>query len=187
MGPLGGPLGVDGGPLETTLGKQAALQNHWFYCINGYILAFERGLGGPWGGEVEAKTGGEELSGNRGAHQKNKNKTSEADEEKKGSQRSPRGSTLIDPGPPLGRSVRFTIIRPMFLLASLGRSKVLLGASGGALGGPRLPRGAPGGSPGGLGAVLGGPLGSLGAALGGRGPPSESTLGKQAALQNHWF
>ena len=54
------------------MGKQAALQNHWFYCINGYILALERGLGGTWGGEVEAKTGVEELRGNRGATKKQK-------------------------------------------------------------------------------------------------------------------
>ena len=44
-----------------------------------------------------------------------------------------------------------------------------------------------GGPPGGPGAALGGPLGDLGAALGGQGAPSESTFGKQAALQNHWF
>ena len=34
VGSLGAPrkaLGVDGGPMETTLGKQAALQNHWLY------------------------------------------------------------------------------------------------------------------------------------------------------------
>ena len=84
FGAPGGPLGVDGGPLETTLGKQAALQNHWFYYINGYILALERGLGGTWGGEVEAKTGVEELRGDRGAHKKTKTKRARADEEKKG-------------------------------------------------------------------------------------------------------
>ena len=134
---------------------------------------------------MEAKTGVEELRGNRGAHKKTKTKRARADEEKKGPQGPHKGSTIIDPGPPLGRSVRFTLIKPRFLLASLGRSKVLLGASGGGLGVPWLPQGAPGGSPGGLGAVLGGPLGDLGAALGGRGAPSESTFGKQAALQNH--
>jgi hypothetical protein len=145
---------------------------------------------GPWGtlvGEVEAKTGGDELNGDRGAHKETKTKRARADEEKKRPQGPPKGIPLIGPGSPLGRSVRFTSIKPMFLLASLGRSKVLLGASGGGLGAPRLPPGAPGGSPGGLGAVLGGPLGDLGAALGGRGAPSESTSGKQAALQNHWF
>ena len=71
-------------PSESTFGKQAALQNHWFYCINGYILALERGLGRTWGGEVEAKTGVEELRGNRGAHKKTKTKRAGADEEKKG-------------------------------------------------------------------------------------------------------
>ena len=65
-------------------------------------------LGDPGGGEVEAKTGGEELSGDRGAHQQNKNKTSEADEEKKGPQGHPRGSTIVDLGPPLCRTICFT-------------------------------------------------------------------------------
>jgi hypothetical protein len=136
---------------------------------------------------VETKTGGDELNGDRGAHNKPKTKRAGADGEKKGPQGHPRGIPLIDPGPPLGQSIRFTCIKPMFSLASLGCSDMLLGGSGGALGGPRLPPGAPGGPPGGLGAVLGGPLGDLGAALGGRGAPSESTSGKQAALQNHWF
>ena len=77
-------MGVDGGPLGTTLGKQAALQNHRFYCIKLHILALERRLGGTWGGEMEAQTGVEELRGNRGAHKKTKTKRARADEEKKG-------------------------------------------------------------------------------------------------------
>ena len=136
---------------------------------------------------METKTGGDELNGDRGAHSKQKTKRAGADGEKKGPQGHPRGIPLIDPGPPLGQSIRFTCIKPMFSLASLGCSKVLLGASGVGLGAPRLPPGAPGESPGGLGAVLGGPLGDLGAALGGRGAPSKSIFGKQATLQNHWF
>ena len=64
--------------------KQTALLNHLFYYINRYILALERGLGGTRGGEVEAKTGGEELSGDRGAHKKTKTKRAGTDEEKKG-------------------------------------------------------------------------------------------------------
>ena len=128
-------------------------------------------------GEVEAKTGGDELNGDRGAHKETKTKRARADEEKKGPQGPPKGIPLIDPGSPLGRSVRFTLIKPMFLLASLGRSKVLLGASGGVLGAPRLPPGAPGGPPGGLGAVLmgalGGPWGSLG--------------GPRGALREHFW
>ena len=74
-----------------------------------------------------------------------------------------------------------------FRLPTLGALRRSWGALGGPLGGPRLPPGTPGGSPGRLGAVLGGPLGDLGAALGGRGAPSESTSGKQAALQNGLF
>ena len=120
--------------------------------------------------------GGEELNGDRGADKKTKTKRAGADEEKKGPQGHPRGTTIIDPGPPLGRSIRFTFIKPMFSLVYLGCSKVLLGDSGGGLGAPRLPPGALGGPLGGLGAVLGGPLGDLGAALGGRGASSESTL-----------
>ena len=169
------------------MGKQAALQNHWFYSIDGYIWALERGLGGPWGGEVEANTGGDELHGDRGAHKNIKTKRAGADEEKKGPQGYLRGTTRIDLGPPLGRSVRFTCIKPMFSLVYLGCSKVLLGGSWGGLGGPKAhPRGS-WGTPWGARAVLGGPLGDLGAALGGRGAPSKSTSGKQAALQNHWF
>ena len=156
-------MGGRGAPSESTFGKQAALQNHWFYCINGYILALERGLGGTWGGEVEAKTGVEELRGNRGAHKKTETKRARADEEKKGPQGPPKGSTIIDPGPPLGRSVGFTGIKPMFLLASLGRSKVLLGSSGGGLGGPKAPPtgswGTPWGARGRPWGALGGPWG----------------------------
>ena len=82
---FGGPWGTLGlgdrkAPSESTFGKQAALQNHWFYCINWYILALERGLGGTRGGEVEATTGGQELSGDRGAHKKTKTKRAGADE-----------------------------------------------------------------------------------------------------------
>ena len=177
LGPLGGPLGVDGGPLETTLGKQAALQNHWFYCINGYIWALERGLGGPWGGEVEAKTGGEELSGDRGAHNKPKTKRAGADEEKKGPKGHPSGIPIIDPGPPLGRSIGFTSIRPMFLLASLGRSKVLLGASGGGPWGAQgFPEGLLVGPLGGSGPSLGGPWGTLGQPWEAEGRPQRALL-----------
>jgi hypothetical protein len=80
LGYLGAALGDRKAISESTFGKQAALQNHWFYCINWYILALERGLGGTRGGEVEAKTGGEELSGDRGAQKKTKTKRAGADE-----------------------------------------------------------------------------------------------------------
>jgi hypothetical protein len=80
LGYLGAALGDRKAISESTFGKQAALQNHWFYYINGYILGCERGLGGTRGGEVEAKTGGEELSGDRGAHKKTKTKRAGADE-----------------------------------------------------------------------------------------------------------
>ena len=52
------------------------------------------------GGEVEAKTCGDELNGDRGAHKKTKSKRARADEEKKGPQGLPKGSTIIGPGLP---------------------------------------------------------------------------------------
>ncbi len=86
---------------------------------------------------MDAKTGGEELNGDRGVHNKPKTKRAGADEEKKGPQGHPRGIPIIDLGLPLGRSVGFTVIKQMFSLAYLGRSEALLGALGGPLGGPR--------------------------------------------------
>ena len=41
-------------PLETTVGKQAALQNHWFHNMEWYILALRWVAGGPLGGKVTA-------------------------------------------------------------------------------------------------------------------------------------
>ena len=56
--PFGGPWGASGrpwgdrgAPSEATFGKQAALQNHWFYCIKWYILALRGVAGGPWVGQ----------------------------------------------------------------------------------------------------------------------------------------
>ena len=71
----------------------------------------------------------------------------------------------------------------MFLLASLGRSKVLLGDSGGAWGARGSPQGLLGDPLGGSEPSLGGPWGTLAQPE----APSESTLGKQAALRNHRF
>ena len=50
---LGGP----GAPSEAFFGRQAALQNHWFYCIKWYILPPRGGLGGPWGRPVDSQDG----------------------------------------------------------------------------------------------------------------------------------
>ena len=130
--------------------------------------------------------GGEGLSGDRGAHNEPKTKRAAADAEEwhtNGPAKALRSLIWA----PLGRSVRFTLIEPMVLLAFLGRSKVLLVGSGVSLGGTQAPPRAPGGPSGMLGAVLGGPLGDLGAALGVRGARSGSTFGKQAALQHHRF
>jgi hypothetical protein len=152
-----GALGVHWGSLG---GASGALREHFWQTggpVKSLVLLNRLVHFGsrkrPWGtmvGEVEAKTGGDESNGDRGAHKKTKTKRARADEEKEGPQGPPKeGSTIRGPGPPLGRSVCFICIRPMFLLASLGRSEVLLGASGGGLGGPRAPPGAAGGPPGG--------------------------------------
>ena len=144
-------------------------------------------MGDLGGGKFKAQTGGEGVSVDRGARNKPKTKREGAEEEKKRPQKHPRGIPLIDPGPSLGRNVSIALVKPVFLLAPLGWSKVFLGGSGGALGGPTVPPEAPGGSPGGLGGALGGSLGCLGAALGGRGGLMASTFGEQAALHNHLF
>ena len=80
LGDLGAALGGRGAPSESTFGEQAALQNHLFFIMKLYILALGRGLGGTKGGEVEAETGGEELSGDHGAHNEPKTKRAGADE-----------------------------------------------------------------------------------------------------------
>ena len=59
------------------------------------MLAFERGLGGPWRGDVEVKTDGEESNGDRGAREKRKTKRAGADEEKTGPQGRPRTLRLL--------------------------------------------------------------------------------------------
>ena len=202
QGLLGDPLGASGPPLEP-LGKpwgslggpRGALREHFWQTggpAKSLVLFFKRihfgSRKGPWGtlvGEVEAKTGVDEFNGDRGAHKGTKTKRARADDEKKGPQGPPKGIPLIGPGSPLGRSVRFTAIKPMFLLASLGRSKVLLGDSGGAWGTQGSPQGLLGDPLGGSGPSLGGPWGTLEQPWGGRGAPSKSTFGKQAALQNH--
>jgi hypothetical protein len=91
-----GLRGVNGGAWEKTLGKQAALQQRWFYCLNDYIWAVRRGLEEAEGGEFESKTGGKELDWDRGAYKKTKTKRAGADEEKKGLQGHSRGSSIID-------------------------------------------------------------------------------------------
>ena len=55
----------------------------------------EEGLEEPRGGELELKTGGDEFNEDRSAHKKNKNKKTGTDEEKRESQGSPSGSTII--------------------------------------------------------------------------------------------
>ena len=47
LGDLGAALGARGAPSECTFGKQAFLQNHWFYYIKWYILAVRGVAGGP--------------------------------------------------------------------------------------------------------------------------------------------
>ena len=131
-------------------------------------------MGDPGGSQLTAKTGNDEVNGDRGAHKEPKTKREEAEEEKKGPQEHPKGSTPIDSAPPLGGNVGFTVVEPMFLLIPLGRSKVLLGGSwGGLWGGLGCFLGHWGGIFGGLGGLLGrlgGILGGLGGILGGLRP-----------------
>ena len=47
-----------------------------------YILDLGRVVGGPWGGKFAAKTGGDEVNGDRGPHNKPKTKREETEEEK---------------------------------------------------------------------------------------------------------
>ena len=82
---------------------------------------------------MTAKTGNDEVNGDRGAHKQRKTKREEAEEEKKGPQEHPKGIPPIGRGPLLGGNVGFLIVKPMFSLVPLGRSKVLLGGLGGAM------------------------------------------------------
>ena len=80
---LGWHFGDRGGPLEATLGEQAALQNHWFYRINGNIWALEGVSGDLAGAKVAVKAGVGEVNGDSGAHNKPKRKRGGAEQEKK--------------------------------------------------------------------------------------------------------
>ena len=109
---------------------------------------------------------------------------------KRGTQAGLRGPTSWNEGVRRGPNVphvRFSYMRYLVLFILLGARKCSWGTVMGAVGGPRLPRRVLGDPLGGPGSSSGGPLGSLGAALGVRGAPSESTLDKQAALNNYWF
>ncbi len=88
-GAPGRPWGDPGAPSEAIFAKQAALQDHWFYCMKWYILPPRGALGGPWGGQSTAQTGDNEVSGGRGAHNEPKNTGAEAGKEKKGPQTRP--------------------------------------------------------------------------------------------------
>ena len=90
-------------------------------------------MGDPEGSQLTAKTGNDEVNGDRGAHKEPKTKREEAEEKQTGPQEHPRGVATIGPGPPLGGNVGFTKVKLMFLLIHLGRSKVLLGGSWGCL------------------------------------------------------
>ena len=76
-GPFGGcrgPWGTPGLALETHFGKQAALQNQWFYNVNGYIWPLGGFLGDLGWDKFLTKAGEGEGNGDRGAHDKPKAK-----------------------------------------------------------------------------------------------------------------
>ena len=73
-GALGGARGAQGGTLETKCCAKAALQNHWFYRMNGYIWALGGSLGDLGWGKFLTKAGEGEGNGDRGAHDKPKTK-----------------------------------------------------------------------------------------------------------------
>ena len=136
---------------------------------------------------MKAKTGDDEVNEDRGADKEPKTKREEAEEEKKGPQEHPKGSTPIDSGPPLGGNVSITAVKLMFLLIPLGRSKVLLGGSWGGLwggkGSPKSSWGTPWGT-------LGRPLGvrgSLREPLGGQMEPKWEPKGSKKSSQKRRF
>ena len=65
-------MGCRGDPSEATFGEQAALQNHWFYRINGNIWALEGVSGDLAGAKVAVKAGVDEVNGDSGARNKPK-------------------------------------------------------------------------------------------------------------------
>ena len=129
-------------------------------------------LGDPGGSQLTAKTGNDEVNGDRGAHKEPKTKREEAEEEKRGPQKHPRGVTTIDPGPPLGGNVGFITVKLMFLLFPFRVSNVLLGGSWGTFGGQWLPRRF-------LGDPWGGSRAPFGRPWGDRRAPVDATFGNR--------
>ena len=100
-GGLGDTLGGRGDPSEATFGEQAALQNHWFYCINGYILAVRGCLGGLGGGKVPTRKGRRQEKGAQGTREEDIGDLRAPKERPKGTQRAQEAIPLITPAPPL--------------------------------------------------------------------------------------
>ena len=94
-----GPWGTPGLALETHFGKQAALQNQWFYNMNGYISAVRGTLGASSSRRLSTKAGPRRPLGGKGAPKAEGRQPREAQRRPKGP---PRGSKEATPtsGPP---------------------------------------------------------------------------------------
>ena len=68
--------------METNCCGRAALQNHWFYHMNGYIWALGGSLGNLGWGKFVTKTGEGEGNGDHGAHNEPDREEEEAFEKK---------------------------------------------------------------------------------------------------------
>ena len=101
MGGLGGHFGGPRGPFRAIFGEEAALQNHWFYCINGNIWALEGVSGDLAGAKVAVEAGIGEVNGDSAARDKPKRKRGGAEQEKKRPEKGQEAIPLITPGPPL--------------------------------------------------------------------------------------
>ena len=79
-------MGRPRGNLRDHFWQTGGLSKSFVLLMNGYIWALGRGLGGPRGGKLRAKTGGEELDGDRGVRNKPERKREGAEDEKEGPQ-----------------------------------------------------------------------------------------------------
>ena len=84
-------------------------------------------LGDLGGGKVTAMRGRNHETGPEGPWEEGLGDQRGRKGRAKGAEEHPRGVTIIDPGPPLVGNVGFLIVKPLFSLVPLGRSKVLLG------------------------------------------------------------
>ena len=177
QGPWGNLGGAEGRPQRAPLGKQAALQNHWFYFINGYILALEKGLGGTRGGRGGGKNGRRRVEWGPRRPPKKQKQNERSRRGKAGTPRAPQMHSDHLPWPSPGPKYRFYLHKTN-VFACLPWA--LEGAPGGLWGGAWGPQGSPqgllGDPLGGSGPSLGGPWGTLGQPWGAEGRPQRALL-----------